>query len=820
MPAYVFDPTTAGQQALWADPAVWSGGVVPDGTDADVTLPETAVEVPSVAIAAGQDYEVDTLAIDAQQLVLAGALVVDSQLSLADGAGIVLDAGHLSYDGLITDDGAIDGAGTVQGTGTVTLSGEYLPEGTILAAGGTLAVDFAGALTDGELNSGTYGVFLDGSTSGATLELLLDQPVTRLNATIDLGAASELSGPVGTDTVLTGNPANGSLVPLQDSLQLIDGLGTLNLDDQNYDSSRPLAVLGTLTLADYAEVSTTSLTVADGGLVSGSGVIVGPVIDDGTIDVLPGPDSPSDLYIDGPVSGSGVLVVGNAAASAGQDNLLELGGPVSASVQFGACESVVLLDDPEAFTGTITPTVKPYGGSTTATVDDYVLLAGLSSADVTSFTYGGNAQGGVLTLVGDGKTVTLDVAGDLSDKDFYQFAGPELNDGEPSLYIQITPELTAPTLGLVLPSGGTASAAIINTSTPTVTGIIPAGADISLTADGGTSESAPIEIVYDENPPPEVSRSYTDTLTAPLAAGSHEILAHAIGAGGEGSSDPLDLLVLPDPVNGITTATVSSFQFAAALDGGASMNFITGTEAIQLTDGTLSVGADTVQASVQRLYEGLLGRGGDTGGLEQFSALATASGTAAVADAIVGSPEFQSLHGGLNDTQLVTLLYNELLGRAPDPGGLANYVSALQGGASQGQVVADIADSAEAKTHLAADTANVWVPDATGALVTELYQTAFGRVPDPAGLAQFTGALQSGQVTAQQLAADLAASPEFLADHAGQGNAALVTSLYENGLGRAPGTADLQAWVGVSAASILFGVAASPEAAVHLIRNV
>ena len=35
--------------------------------------------------------------------------------------------------------------------------------------------------------------------------------------------------------------------------------------------------------------------------------------------------------------------------------------------------------------------------------------------------------------------------------------------------------------------------------------------------------------------------------------------------------------------------------------------------AIVLTDATLSVGPDTNEATIQRLYEGLLGRGNDTG---------------------------------------------------------------------------------------------------------------------------------------------------------------------------------------------------------------
>ncbi len=406
----------------------------------------------------------------------------------------------------------------------------------------------------------------------------------------------------------------------------------------------------------------------------------------------------------------------------------------------------------------------------------------------------------------------------------------------------------APTLEIPLLGGVGVSEAIINDATPVVIGTLPTGSTAVVTLDGSDDADAGFG-------PLTASGDTYEFVFDPLTPGLHQLDAVATNQAGSTVGDPLSLLVLPDLVGGITTAAVSSFQFASVVDQGYSEQLVGGTEAIQLTDGTLSVGADTIQASVQRLYEGLLGRAGDTGGLAQFTSLSasfgtapivnttpdltfydpitggvpvvftaypSATGTAAVASAILGSAEFQLLHGAaaaMSDTQFVTLLYDGLLGRAPDAGGLALYVATLQGGASQGEVAASIANSAEAETHLAADTANVWVPDAAGATVTEFYQTAFGHAPDLGGLGLFTTSLQGG-LSVQQLAQQLAASPEFLADHAGQGNAALVTSLYESGLGRAPSAADLQSWAGAGAATVLLGVAASPEAAVHLIRNV
>ena len=194
---------------------------------------------------------------------------------------------------------------------------------------------------------------------------------------------------------------------------------------------------------------------------------------------------------------------------------------------------------------------------------------------------------------------------------------------------------------------------------------------------------------------------------------------------------------------------------------------------------------------------------------------------------MIDSPEFQALHGpasSLSDPQFVTLLYQGLLGRAPDSAGLDAYTGALSGGLSRGAVAASIAQSAEAKTHLAAGTANVWVPDQEGALVTQLFETAFNRAPDLQGLAVDLKALAAG-LTPLQLADDIAGSAEFQSDHAGQSPTALVTSFYANGLGRAPDQAGLSRFVaalpsGPGAGAVLLDIATSPEAYGHLLRTV
>jgi hypothetical protein len=66
-----------------------------------------------------------------------------------------------------------------------------------------------------------------------------------------------------------------------------------------------------------------------------------------------------------------------------------------------------------------------------------------------------------------------------------------------------------------------------------------------------------------------------------------------------------------------------------------------------------------------------------------------------VANGFVGSAEFQSVYGALNDHDFVTLLYHNVLHRDPDAGGLTNWVNALAGGETRAQVVIGFSESPE-----------------------------------------------------------------------------------------------------------------------------
>jgi hypothetical protein len=85
---------------------------------------------------------------------------------------------------------------------------------------------------------------------------------------------------------------------------------------------------------------------------------------------------------------------------------------------------------------------------------------------------------------------------------------------------------------------------------------------------------------------------------------------------------------------------------------------------------------------VQKAYVSYYGRPADPGGLAYWASRMDAEGGSlnAVIGAFGNSDEFNRRYGGLNYTQLVTKIYQQTLGRDPDPAGLNWYVNELQAG--------------------------------------------------------------------------------------------------------------------------------------------
>jgi Domain of unknown function (DUF4214)/Bacterial Ig-like domain len=279
--------------------------------------------------------------------------------------------------------------------------------------------------------------------------------------------------------------------------------------------------------------------------------------------------------------------------------------------------------------------------------------------------------------------------------------------------------------------------------------------------------------------------SGTWTIKLPvLSVGSHGIIASETDTAGNTGTATLGVTVfaVPAPVDGVSTADLSSSDLARLLQTNSYPQLAYGTEALVLADGILSIGADTNEAFVTRLYEGLLGRAPEANGLSSWDTLLRTCSKAAIAQAILGSAEYQTTHTEKDDTQFVIELYQKMLGRSAEPAGLSGWTHVLAAGMSRGDVAAGIVDSPEAKLYWSGVTSQgVFAYDPNAAIVREDYHTAFSREAETDGLTGWTNLLKNG-VTPTQLAQDLIMSPEFQALHALQSDAQYVESLYEAGL--------------------------------------
>jgi Domain of unknown function (DUF4214)/Divergent InlB B-repeat domain len=157
-------------------------------------------------------------------------------------------------------------------------------------------------------------------------------------------------------------------------------------------------------------------------------------------------------------------------------------------------------------------------------------------------------------------------------------------------------------------------------------------------------------------------------------------------------------------------------------------------------------------APVVRLYYATFLRIPDYAGLT-FNAGLVRNGTVTVlqlADFFTQSPEFASRYGALNNTQFVTLLYNNVLGRAPDTAGLNGWLNQLQSGATRGQVLLGFSDSPEYQASLANEV-----------FVTMMYTGMLRRSPEPTGFAGWVNFLDTAGLTRAQVINGFFLSTEY-----------------------------------------------------------
>jgi ELWxxDGT repeat protein len=139
-------------------------------------------------------------------------------------------------------------------------------------------------------------------------------------------------------------------------------------------------------------------------------------------------------------------------------------------------------------------------------------------------------------------------------------------------------------------------------------------------------------------------------------------------------------------------------------------------------------------APMVRLYFAYFLRIPDYGGLtywtNRFRAGESLEG---ISDLFAGSPEFGGRYGSLDNAGFVDRVYRNVLGRAPDSGGLAYWKGRLDAGMTRGQMMVAFSESPEYRSLI---THEVYV--------TMLYVGMLRRAPDAGGFSSWVSYLDAG----------------------------------------------------------------------------
>ena len=210
---------------------------------------------------------------------------------------------------------------------------------------------------------------------------------------------------------------------------------------------------------------------------------------------------------------------------------------------------------------------------------------------------------------------------------------------------------------------------------------------------------------------------------------------------------------------------------------------------------------------VSQLYYTLLGRQADPAGLMSWSALADQGvPRPAIVLAIENTLEYRTVE--------VTVAYQQLLDRDPDPAGLQTGLGVL---ATYGlkTELSFIAASSEFQTSLGGGTVSGWL--------NAIYAKALGRAVDSGASSTFTDALSTGKSTYQQVASVIFTSLEYDNDLLAHVAPPLQTATSDPTFGyywglmlRAPDPAGQAAWAGAlqsgaSPESVIAGLLGSDE---------
>ena len=155
----------------------------------------------------------------------------------------------------------------------------------------------------------------------------------------------------------------------------------------------------------------------------------------------------------------------------------------------------------------------------------------------------------------------------------------------------------------------------------------------------------------------------------------------------------------------------------------------------------------TAEAYVQRAFREVLDRPADPEGLHTYTDRILREGWSE--QQMIQQLQRSSEARSINADQAIAKIYRDVLGRDPDPRGLATYRAKWKDGWTQGQIRDDLRRSPEGHDTYVRIT------------ITKAYREVLGREPDPAGYATYEKAMRERGYTEQQVRAALMSGDEY-----------------------------------------------------------
>lgn len=186
---------------------------------------------------------------------------------------------------------------------------------------------------------------------------------------------------------------------------------------------------------------------------------------------------------------------------------------------------------------------------------------------------------------------------------------------------------------------------------------------------------------------------------ASLVSGSanNDVFTAAAGNQIISGGDGIDTLVLSGKASSYTLAASGSAIRLTDVSGNGGTDLLTGVERLTFSDSAMALDTLGSSGSIYRLYSAVFDRAPDSSGMGFWvSVMDRGTSIKTVASDFVRSDEFVALYGpAATNATFITALYNNVLNRAPDDGGLKFWESAMSNGATRADVLLDFSDSVE-----------------------------------------------------------------------------------------------------------------------------